>query len=295
VESRCPDCDTVALVKHESGSSEWIFDSDLSAREKAGCISLGEQYPQDRPPNFGQSTRLALDCLGALLWTGEYDHSICMWKREWVVAAEGTPTLTLFEDTAIDGKDGEHQLWPAGLILARFLESAEWGPARLRGKTVVELGAGAGLGAMTAAALGAHAAATEQANVMPYLMACVETNAAVAPCSAVVLDWGAASTGVLKDMTPCMVPADVVLVADCTYNSAMYPILLEAMVSITGPGSTVILAHDQASVPVRNNMAKQFVHGTAAEYFDAVEIDVPETLPSRWRSLTVQLYVLTRR
>ena len=57
----------------------------------------------------------------------------------------------------------------------------------------------------------------------------------------------------------------------------------------------MIMAHDQASVPVRNNMAKQFVHGTAAEYFDAVEIDVPETLPSRWRSLTVQLYVLTRR
>jgi hypothetical protein len=42
-------------------------------------------------------------------------------------------------------------------------------------------------------------------------------------------------------------------------------------------------------------MAKQFVHGTAAEYFDAAEIDVPETLPSRWRSLTAQLYVLTRR
>ena len=111
-----------------------------------------------------------------------------------------------------DGSEGEQIIWPAGLILARYIggkysgkkpmgrghrgvvtmdtcKSEIGGTMRretwqvgqgssqgMAGLVVVELGAGAGVGAMTAAALGADAVATEHPLALSYLKSSIDLN-----------------------------------------------------------------------------------------------------------------------
>jgi hypothetical protein len=109
-----------------------------------------------------------------------------------------------------DGSEGEQIIWPAGLILARYIagkysgkkpmgrghrgvammdtcKSEIGGTMRretwqigqgsgMAGLVVVELGAGAGVGAMTAAALGADAVATEHPLALSYLKSSLDLN-----------------------------------------------------------------------------------------------------------------------
>ena len=116
---------------------------------------------------------MALDSLADLLWFGIFSGKSGMWTRQWTLA-DGR-RVTLLEDTHSEGDEGECTIWPAGLVLGRYLESQH---ADIAGQVVVELGAGAAVGAITAAALGAEAYATEHPDAMEYTMACLGANPA---------------------------------------------------------------------------------------------------------------------
>ena len=111
--------------------------------------------------------QLALDSLDALKVSGQWDDRDLLWRREFVVAGR---TLRLLEDVPEDGSDGELAIWAAGLVLARYLESAHADSLR-RAALVVELGAGAACPALAAAALGARrVVATEQEKALLALL-----------------------------------------------------------------------------------------------------------------------------
>ena len=94
----------------------------------------------------------------------------------------------------MQGADGtSRRLWPAAIVLARYLYAH---PELVRGKRVVELGAGAGAAGLVCAALGAtHVSLTDEPDALPLLsdnVARNESAGALGGCSLAVLpcSWG---------------------------------------------------------------------------------------------------------
>lgn len=166
-----------------------------------------------------------------------------------------------------DGAEGEQIIWPAGLILARYVGAKySRGAGGMEGMQVVELGAGAGVGAMTAAALGATAVATEHPTALAYLNSSATMNKAAletiqskylahsgkanerkANSSSHAngtfhvrdLDWNIAAETCAEQAASgdsplsTALPADVVLAADCTYNPEYADCFYDAIMAVT--------------------------------------------------------------
>ena len=93
-------------------------------------------------------------------------------------------------------------VWDGAVVLARFLETH---PSHVRGKRVIELGAGTGFGGLCAAALGAsNVTLTDIEACLPLLR---ENAAGVAGVVVEALDW-------TEPVAPSL-RADVLLAADC--------------------------------------------------------------------------------
>lgn len=115
-------------------------------------------------------------------------------------------------------------LWPSALFLARLLRES----GSLRGQQVVELGAGLGLVAVTAAQLGAQVTATDYFEDAVRFM---EANAALNGVSleARCMDWR---------HLPAGLEAQQVLAADVLYESRMVQPVAEAIAQLLVPGGT---------------------------------------------------------
>ena len=108
-------------------------------------------------------------------------------------------------------------VWDAALVLAHYLPQVmDW-----EGRRVLELGAGAGLLAITAAQLGATVVATDMDQRVCDLCASNAARNDVNPCrlTTAILPWGSASALAEVDASTSGGGAgwDVVLAADCVY------------------------------------------------------------------------------
>lgn len=114
-------------------------------------------------------------------------------------------------------------------------------PELVRGKRVLELGAGTGICSITAAKLGAaRCVATDgDAEVVALLDKNVQVNDAQAQVSAHSLFWGdAASTGALLSEVPdAFRSADVVLAGDVLYKSELLPLLFTTVAQVLSEAS----------------------------------------------------------
>ncbi|PHU03820.1 hypothetical protein BC332_29071 [Capsicum chinense] len=96
-------------------------------------------------------------------------------------------------------------VWDASMVLVKFLErncrKGRFSPSKLRGKRVVELGAGCGVAGFGMALLGCDVVSTDQTEVLPLLMRNVERNTSrimqtisdpdsFGSIQAAELDWG---------------------------------------------------------------------------------------------------------
>ena len=91
-------------------------------------------------------------------------------------------------------------IWPASVLLAEVLlqlRASPYGP--LRGRSVIELGAGVGVPGFVAARLGARVTVTEQAQLLRLLEKNGAKNFGAAPPLVQHLDWSAASARALVD------------------------------------------------------------------------------------------------
>jgi predicted nicotinamide N-methyase len=177
--------------------------------------------------------------------------------------APGLPPIRVSQN--IDSMVVGQGVWNAGVALPFWLAK---NANLVKGKRVLELGAGCGQAAIAAAALGAtEVLVTDQAEVMAHLHRNVERNLGSVPnVSAAELDWGLAVPDCLKghvtteaeekDETLDVVPNwpaailgkqwDVVLCADCCYGEdSVVPLTctLRLLRKLCGTTS-VVMAHD---------------------------------------------------
>jgi len=148
--------------------------------------------------------------------------------------------LHLHEDLK-DGCGG--QLWPAGMVLARYLlEKKE----ELRGKVILELGAGGGLvglaialalrqsplPATTSKAASPPLLITDLPILLPLQASNITLNAL--PATSIIslpLPWGSPLPADLP--APYRRP-DIILAADCVYYEPAFPLLLETLGELLG-------------------------------------------------------------
>uniref|UniRef100_A0A7S1W2J0 Calmodulin-lysine N-methyltransferase n=1 Tax=Neobodo designis TaxID=312471 RepID=A0A7S1W2J0_NEODS len=177
--------------------------------------------------------------------------------------APGLPPIRVSQ--RIDSMVVGQGVWNAGVALPFWLAK---NANLIRGKRVLELGAGCGQAGIAAAALGAsEVLVTDQAEVMGHLQRNAERNAVAVPnVAAAELDWGLAVPGCLKEhqtteadtedatseVTPQWCPEvlgkqwDVILCADCCYGEdSVVPLTctLRLLRKLCG-ASTVVMAHD---------------------------------------------------
>ncbi|KAI4341554.1 hypothetical protein MLD38_026266 [Melastoma candidum] len=201
------------------GGGEGDEDDDEEAAAAEVMLLWGMQQPTSSKPNAfvaQSSLLLPVEACG---------HSLSILQSP---SSLGTPGVT----GAV--------MWDSGVVLGKFLEHAvDSGMLILLGKKVVELGSGCGLVGCIAALLGANVILTDLPDRLRLLKKNIETNLNNADVrgSAIVreLTWG-------YDPDPDMVEPlpDYVIGSDVVYSEGAVNDLLETLLHLAGPQTTII-------------------------------------------------------
>ena len=156
--------------------------------------------------------------------------------------------------------DSGARIWDSGREMsAQLLQQGD----ALAGKRVLELGAGTGIGGLSAAACGADVLLSDQAHMLPLLTQNIATNGLQRRAVATQLLWGdlsdiervagatdANSNPCLRQtvsLTACLRalaasgPFDLVMGSDLLYAPHIFPLLLETLEHFCTPGQTEVL------------------------------------------------------
>ncbi|KIW31748.1 uncharacterized protein PV07_03346 [Cladophialophora immunda] len=184
--------------------------------------------------------------------------------------------LVLHEDLQ-EGCGG--QLWPAGMVLTRYMLKYHRAGS-LRGKSVVEIGAGGGLVGL-AVALGCELDdeqkiyITDQIPMFALMRKNIALNNLEEKVVAEVYDWGTPPPPAI--LTPGAQHPDIVLAADCVYFEPAFPLLLRTLGDLIGPETTCFFCFKKrrkADMRFIRDMMRNF-HAEYIEY-DGKEADQKE-------------------
>ncbi|XP_031389423.1 protein-lysine methyltransferase METTL21D [Punica granatum] len=153
-------------------------------------------------------------------------------------------------------------VWDASLVLVKFLEKnsrkGRFCPSKLKGKRVIELGAGCGVAGFGMALLGCDVVATDQAEVLPLLRRNVERNTSrilqtnpdsLGSIQVAELDWGNGDH--IKAIHP---PFDYIIGTDIVYAEQLLEPLLRTMTALSGSKTTILLGYEVRSTGVHQQM-----------------------------------------
>ncbi|MBA0568193.1 hypothetical protein Golob_005702 [Gossypium lobatum] len=169
-------------------------------------------------------------------------------------------------------------VWDTSMVFAKFLEKncrkGRFCPSKLKGRRVIELGAGCGVAGFGMALLGCDVVSTDQIEVVPLLRRNVERNTSrilqMSSCSGALfsalliymiildsfgsikvaeLDWG--NEDHIKAVGP---PFDYVIGTDVVYAEHLVGPLLQTIIALSGPKTTIMLGHEIRSTSVHEQM-----------------------------------------
>ena len=147
--------------------------------------------------------------------------------------------LTILEDVHGAGPGG--CVWDAAVALAQHIatELGSHGESSLRGKRVLELGAGTGVPGLAAALLGADVVLSDRARALPLLEQNAEANELTSRVTVCELEWGAPRLPEELSAVP-----DLVIAADVVAHPESFePLLATLQLLIEGGASTVLIAN----------------------------------------------------
>ncbi|WVZ73124.1 hypothetical protein U9M48_021470 [Paspalum notatum var. saurae] len=159
-------------------------------------------------------------------------------------------------------------VWDASMVFVKFLEKnsrkGRFCPSKLKGKRVIELGAGCGLAGFGMALLGCDVTTTDQVEVLPLLMRNVERNmsfilqsnsdsGSIGSITVAELDWG--NKEHIKAVEP---PFDYIIGTDVVYSEHLLQPLLETITALSGPKTKILLGYEIRSTTVHEKMMEMW-------------------------------------
>ncbi|KAG2674188.1 hypothetical protein I3760_13G123400 [Carya illinoinensis] len=137
-------------------------------------------------------------------------------------------------------------------------------PSKLKGKRVLELGAGCGVAGFGMALLGCDVVATDQIEVLPLLMRNVERNTSrilqmnpgsdsFGSIQVAELDWG--NKDHIRAVDP---PFDYIIGTDVVYAEHLLEPLLQTIFALSGPKTTILLGYEIRSTSVHEQMLQMW-------------------------------------
>lgn len=198
--------------------------------------------------------------------------------------------LLLHEDLK-DGCGG--QLWPAGMTLSKYMLSHH---RDLKGKTVLEIGAGGGLAGLAVAA-GCQLSdnhkiiLTDQLPMLSLMRRNISLNSLESKAQAEIFDWGdsiplVVQQGLTKSSQEHRY-ADIVLAADCVYFEPAFPLLLQTLKDIIGPSTSCYFCFKK-----RRKADMRFIRDLN-KTFDVIDVDYEDKEIDRRN--TIFLYEVRKR
>ncbi|XP_019236463.1 PREDICTED: protein-lysine methyltransferase METTL21D isoform X3 [Nicotiana attenuata] len=180
------------------------------------------------------------------------------------------------------------------MVLVKFLEKncrkGRFSPSKLRGKRVIELGAGCGVAGFGMALLGCDVVSTDQTEVLPLLMRNVERNTSrimqtgsdsFGSIEAAELDWG--NENHIKAVEP---PFDYIIGTDVVYAEHLLEPLLQTIIALSGPKTTILLGHEIRSTSVHEKMLEIWKSNFEVK-------TVPKAkMHSTYQHPSIQLYIM---
>lgn len=187
-------------------------------------------------------------------------------------------------------------VWDASMVLVKFLErncrKGRFCPSKLRGKRVIELGAGCGVAGFGMALLGCDVVSTDQTEVLPLLMRNVERNTSrimqtisdpdsFGSIQAAELDWGNETH--IKAVGP---PFDYIIGTDVVYAEHLLEPLLQTIIALSGPKTTILLGHEIRSTNVHEKMLEMWKRNFEVKSVPKAKMD------STYQHPSIQLYIM---
>ncbi|KAL0460150.1 UNVERIFIED_CONTAM: protein N-lysine methyltransferase METTL21A [Sesamum latifolium] len=188
-------------------------------------------------------------------------------------------------------------VWDASMVLVKFLEKncrkGRFSPSKLKGKRVIELGAGCGVAGFGMALLGCDVVSTDQTEVLPLLMRNVERNTSrilqTAPdadsfgsIEVAELNWG--DEDHIRAVEP---PFDYIIGTDVVYAEHLLEPLLQTILALSGPRTTILLGYELRSTNVHDRMIDLWKRNFEVK-------SVPKAkMHSEYQHPSIQLFMMT--
>ncbi|XP_071711661.1 uncharacterized protein [Rutidosis leptorrhynchoides] len=188
-------------------------------------------------------------------------------------------------------------VWDASMVLVKYLEKncrkGRFCPSKLKGKRVIELGAGCGVAGFGLALLGCDVVSTDQVEVLPLLMRNVERNTSrimqmnpdadsIGSITAAELSWG--NIDHIRALDP---PFDFIIGTDVVYAEHLLEPLLQTMLALSGPKTTILIGHEIRSTNVHEQMISLWKKHFEVKTVPKSKMDMKYQHPS------IQLYIMT--
>ncbi|XP_078148279.1 S-adenosyl-L-methionine-dependent methyltransferases superfamily protein isoform X1 [Carex rostrata] len=187
-------------------------------------------------------------------------------------------------------------VWDASMVLVKYLEKnsrkGRFSPAKMKGKRVIELGAGCGLAGLGMALLGCDVTLTDQLEVLPLLTRNVDRNKSwisqsnsdsgtFGSVSVAELDWGNKTQ--IEAVGP---PFDYIIGTDVVYAEHLLEPLIETILALSGPSTNVLIGHEIRCTTVHEQMVEMMKNHFIVKTIPKSKMDIKYQHPS------IQLYMM---
>lgn len=188
-------------------------------------------------------------------------------------------------------------VWDASMVLVKFLEKncrkGRFCPSKLKGKRVIELGAGCGVAGFGMALLGCDVVSTDQTEVLPLLMRNVERNISrimqlnpdsdsIGSINVAELDWG--NEDHIKALNP---PFDYIIGTDVVYAEHLLEPLLQTILDLSGPKTSILIGYEIRSTSVHEQMLQLWKRNFEVKTVPRAKMD------SKYRHPSIQLFIMS--
>lgn len=225
--------------------------------------------------------------------------SLCAYDFDYVRFPQRAFEFVYAGDVLLDQdiSDVGRLVWDAELVLAHYVDCLYGPPGgeSLRGKRILELGAGTGLAGIVAARLGADVTVTEQAKLVGWLTKCVTANfpldliheRKVTPPTVSKLEWTSDWLVASEICDAIGGPFDLIIGADIFYIEVLWNAIIVTSTCCTAPGSTLLLSYEQrrSNVSAIFDQFDQLNDATRWKSNELTECDKPDGLLAMARSV----------